>query len=197
MRSGSRYTTADYLRLSISRLRQDGMLRPGYVGPVCWAPHGTLTLVAAIEVEYDCIALRYSYQNRQDPMPRQYEYGISLDRTPCNLGGMRAWFVCPGRRGDRECGRRVADLYGGPVFACRHCYGLTYESQREDGSDRLARRADRIRKRMGWKAGIFNPNGSKPRGMHWATYARLMNRYEALTMQACSGMLQSIRRRHG
>ena len=38
-------------------------------------------------------------------------------RTPCNLGNWRAWFICSvvGH------GRRVAILYGGGIFACRHC----------------------------------------------------------------------------
>jgi hypothetical protein len=36
-------------------------------------------------------------------------------RTPCNLGGSRAWFICPAV----GCWRRVAILYGGGIFACR------------------------------------------------------------------------------
>ena len=30
------------------------------------------------------------------------------------------------------------------------------------------RRADNIRKRLGWEAGILNENGGKPKGMRWA-----------------------------
>ncbi len=47
--------------------------------------------------------------------------------TPCNFGGFRPWFVCPGE----GCGRRVAILYGpgqGQML-CRHCRNLNYASQ--------------------------------------------------------------------
>ena len=44
-------------------------------------------------------------------------YAVRIVRTVCNLGGSRAWFICPAV----GCGRRVAILYGGGIFACRHC----------------------------------------------------------------------------
>ena len=80
---------------------------------------------------------------------------MRIVRTPCNLGGSRAWFICPAV----GCGRRVAILYGGGIFACRHCYQLAYASAREDVCDRAARRADRLRARLGWEPGILNGNG--------------------------------------
>ena len=39
-----------------------------------------------------------------------------------------AAFICPAA----GCGRRVAILYRGGIFACRHCYRLAYASSRED-----------------------------------------------------------------
>jgi hypothetical protein len=74
-------------------------------------------------------------------------------RTPCNLGGWRAWFICPAV----GCGRRVAILYGGGIFACRHCYRLADASSREDAGGRATRRADRLRARLGWHPGILGP----------------------------------------
>jgi hypothetical protein len=54
---------------------------------------------------------------------------VSLEWTPCNFGGERPWFVCPGVVNGKRCGRRVAILYGpGKYFLCRHCYDLRYES---------------------------------------------------------------------
>lgn len=94
-------------------------------------------------------------------------YPVYLDWTVCNLGGQRPWFLCPAQ----GCGRRVSILYlGGSIFACRHCYQLAYPSQREVAYDRAAKRADKIRERLGWEQGILNPKGwRKPKGMHWDT----------------------------
>jgi Transposase DDE domain len=75
---------------------------------------------------------------------RREHYPVRVVRSPCNLGGSRAWFICPAV----GCGRRVAILYGGGIFACRRCYRLAYASAREDVCDRAARRADRLRARL-------------------------------------------------
>jgi hypothetical protein len=72
----------------------------------------------------------------------------------------------------------VAILYGGSVFACRHCHKLNYQCQRETVGDRAMRRADTIRSRLGWQPGIANPPGDKPKGMHWRTYLLLMTEYQ-------------------
>ena len=54
---------------------------------------------------------------------------VSLEWTPCNFGGERPWFVCPGVVNGKRCGRRVAILYGPrKYFLRRHCYDLRYES---------------------------------------------------------------------
>lgn len=56
------------------------------------------------------------------------DYKVTLVTTRPYCGGLRWWFLCPGRR----CGRRVAKLYFPPgngvqYFLCRHCYDLTYK----------------------------------------------------------------------
>lgn len=38
-------------------------------------------------------------------------------------------------------------------------------------------RADTIRRRLGWRAGIANPIGDKPKGMHWRSYYQLLTEY--------------------
>ena len=89
------------------------------------------------------------------------QYPVRIVRTPCNLGGSRAWFVCPAV----GCGRRVATLYGGGIFACRHCCQLAYASSREDAGGRATRRADRLRARLGWEPGILNGEVRSPKVM--------------------------------
>jgi hypothetical protein len=84
----------------------------------------------------------------------------------------------------------VATLYGGRVFACRKCHRLAYPSQREDASDRAGRRADKIRDRLGWDAGILNGPGSKPKGMHWRTFERLVQEHDRWSDKSLGLMLQ-------
>ena len=41
-------------------------------------------------------------------------------------------------------------------------------------------KADKLRKRLGWPAGIANPGTGKPKGMHWETYDRLKSDHDEL-----------------
>ena len=116
--------------------------------------------VATIQVktESDRIILSYRHRNSGGDWKNE-EYPVQLEWTPCTLyGGRRAWFICPAR----GCGKRVAILYGGGIFACRHCYRLAYPSQREGTHDRAMRQADKIRARLG--AGNFEWYGRKAEG---------------------------------
>lgn len=75
----------------------------------------------------------------------------------------------------------MAVLYApGKYFACRNCCGLGYATQKEGAGDRAASRAEKLRKRLGWEAGILNGNGDRPKGMHWNTYRRLRSDHDAL-----------------
>ncbi len=95
--------------------------------------------------------------------------------TRCNYGGPRPWLLRPAR----GCDRRVAVLYGGRIFACRHCHQLAYESQRERDYERALRRAQTIQERIGSGNGCVDDGlGGKPRGMHWSTYQRLEKQYD-------------------
>jgi hypothetical protein len=87
----------------------------------------------------------------------------------------------------------VAIIYGtGRLFACRPCKGLVYVSQAEDGGDRAARRADLIRKRLGWPTGIFNPVGCKPARMHWSTFRNLSAEYDRVLGMSLNGIAKKL-----
>jgi len=126
--------------------------------------------VASISVRTEANRAILSYRRRSgDGDWKSEEYPVRLDWTACNYGGRRAWFLCPAH----GCGRRLAILYGGATFACRHCHRLAYPSQQESIDDRAARRADRIRARLGWQPGILHGEGDKPKWMRWRTFERL------------------------
>jgi len=81
----------------------------------------------------------YTVTNRSSGEKTDYDYKVTLTTTPCNLGGVRYWFICPLSRNGVYCGRRVGKLYSPPgshYYGCRHCFDLSYESRNEP---RLAR----------------------------------------------------------
>ncbi|MBU1665653.1 MAG: hypothetical protein KKG92_09650 [Gammaproteobacteria bacterium] len=88
----------------------------------------------------------------------------------------------------------MALLYLGSagIFACRHCYKLAYACQRETADDRAMRRADAIRRRLGWDAGIANPEGDKPKGMHWRTFEQLKARHDYFAAVSWTGLAQRM-----
>src|ERR1700730_14106323 len=90
------------------------------------------------------------------------------------------------------CGRRVAILYGGGIFACRRCYQLAYASSREDAGGRATRRADRLRARLEWEPGILNGEGCKPKWMRWRTFDRLAMKHDALVGRSMQAMMLKL-----
>lgn len=102
-----------------------------------------------------------------------YWYGenVEIVWTPCRFGGEQPWYLCPG------CGRRTVVLYRGRHIACRHCLNLAYPSQRIGAGDRALERAEKIRKRLGWRPGIAYGLGARPAGMHYRTYADLVRKH--------------------
>ena len=184
---GGKDTTSDMRSLDVRNLQRNGWLMPGRVSNLTWTRRGVESASMSVRTEVDCVILKYRHR-RDSGEWKQEEYPVWLEWTGCNLGGKRAWFLCPAR----ECGRRVAILFGGSIFACRHCHKLAYECQRESDGDRAMNRADTIRRRLGWGAGIANPIGDKPKGMHWRTFERLLTDYHAFALASWEGTAQRL-----
>ena len=184
---GASDTTDDYRAIDVRRWKRDGLLTPHQSFGWQWSRHGEV--VASIRVRTEPHRVMLTYRHRSGGGDWKDEsYPVYLDWTACNLGGQRPWFLCP----TRGCGRRVAILYGGGIFACRHCYQLAYPSQREKAMDRAARRADRIRERLGWEGGVLNGEGWKPKGMHWRTFEKLTAEHENFSRLALKGMAEYL-----
>ncbi len=137
-------TVEDCRSVSISFLRKHGYLSE----PCCMS--GTISwknscgeetssigiLVSTLDGD-DYVRFQYATTDRNSGEKTEYDYRVSLTTTPCNLGGVRHWFICPLSKGGVYCGRRVAKLYKAPgasYFGCRHCYNLSYESRNETRS---------------------------------------------------------------
>lgn len=167
-------TTDDYRRVDVRHWQREGILHPGSHRYWQWCRNGAI--VASIQVKADPGKVTLIYRHRYNGGEwENLSYPVSLEWMPCNYGGLRPWFRCPAR----GCGRRCAILYVGKVFACRQCYRLAYPNQRETDDDRAARRAERIRDKLGWEPGILNGEGWKPKGMHWRTFKRLTAQHNA------------------
>lgn len=175
--SGKRYfsknTTSSYRRIDVRRWQRDGLLEPrGFFGWQWWRD-GELTGSITVRAEVGRVVLTYRHRTHDQDWKSE-DYPVLLEWTRCNFGGERAWFICPAR----GCGRRVAVLYGGCVFACRHCHQLAYDSQNEAAHSRALGRTQAIRMKLGGSPSLLEPFPAKPKGMHWATYSRLKERAE-------------------
>lgn len=113
---GAKDSTDDYRAIDVRRWQQESLLTPGNSFSWKWTHGRTGELLASVNVrtETDMVILSYRSRSGDDEWKNQ-EYPIWLDRTPCNFGGERVWFQCPAK----GCGRRMAILYGGAIFACR------------------------------------------------------------------------------
>jgi hypothetical protein len=160
--------------IDVRRWQREGLLSAETAFTWQWRSlrNNDTTASIGVVVEPEAVMLAYAC-GRDAGTRRSYRLRVPIETTDCHLGGRRSWFLCPAP----GCGRRVALLYLDGEFRCRRCEALAYRSQRETAHDRAARRLDKVRERLGWKPGIFNPNLGRPKGMHRTTYYRLLARH--------------------
>ena len=168
---GGKQDTSNSMPLDLRKIARNGVLVPGNSFSWQWLVCKREVASINIQVDFESMVLSYRMKSTDEVVEQRVQTQIS----PCNLGGQRHWFTCP------RCSKRVAVLYApGRYFACRQCGGLGYATQKEGVGDRAMTKADKLRKRLGWKAGIANPNTGKPKGMHWETYNRLKSDHDEL-----------------
>jgi hypothetical protein len=178
-------TTNECHSLDVRYLHRNGLLKPGHSFSLRWSRAGRETGSIQGVVEGDKrpeqVTLLYHHRRGLGGEWEDVREPVELAWTACNFGGERPWFICPGA----GCGRRVAILYGpGRYFLCRHCYDISYQSQRDNKMYRALHRAQKIRERLGGSANMTEPFPEKPKGMHRSTYDRLWwEHHEAETKQ--------------
>jgi hypothetical protein len=186
-----RTTVEACIWIDVRRWHREGRLQPGIHFPYAWSYGGEPAGDINVRAEQDAVVLMYRVNGRS------IKERVAITWTPVHFAGRRPWFVCPVQR----CGRRVAILYGaGELFACRHCYDLTYESEREPVHLRGMWRATKIVGRLGGDHCADFPD--KPKGMRWATYERWRDAYDAAMDHSMRGFglfaetLSRRRRKH-
>lgn len=144
---------------------------------VNWPSGGSIR----IEATPDIMRLLYRYRGEAIQEP------VRISTVPNNYGGARAFFLCPG------CGRRVRFLYlRWGRFRCRGCARLNYRSQQltkdefypYDAAVKLLCERFRVPEDqipVPMDLPYFIPE--RPKGMRWATYCALMERYGVLRNQ--------------
>jgi hypothetical protein len=136
-----------------------------------WNHNGEV--VAGITIGYAGPLLNTSYRVRDDSGAwRTMKDRIGVQWKPCNFGGVRPYFVCPGLW-TSICGRHVTHLYeAGFQFRCKDCHGLTYASRRASSDQRIPHPLCFVEKVV-WVNGSSVIIPKRPQGMWRKTYKRL------------------------
>lgn len=172
------------LRLSVSDLRTAGALKAGTtcLGTWQWSrggePAGSISYRVQLTGTRDgTLTLTYTTTNR-DGGKQDHSYDVRLSSEAMRFGGVRWWFHCP------YTGRRVLKLYKfGSIdkFCARTAIRPlpTYASQRVSGIEKYQHARWRLRKKLGDPGSLLD-NLNKPPGMRWKTFARYVDRDNAL-----------------
>ena len=194
-RSGTKDTVESFNHLDVNSLSRKGLLKPRTRGRVRWSKGEASLGSVSFEVKDGSFVLDYRYRQTSSEQWEEVRYPVQLSWTPCNFGGGRPWFVCPGVVSGHYCGRRVAKLYdGGKCFLCRHCYDLTYQSRKDAQKYRALHKCQKIRRRLGGNANMTEPFPPRPKGMHLTTYRGLRLEHDRAHRQYTEIMLAHVKR---
>jgi hypothetical protein len=183
---GAKDTTGGYRSIDVRRWKREGLLIPYQSFGWQWSRDDEVVASIRVRTESDRVILTYRHRSNGEDW-KDESYPVYLDWSSCHFGGQRPWFLCPAR----GCGRRVAILYGGGIFACRQCDDLTYQSQREDFYQRAGQKVNKIVQRLG---GDSDDNcwPEKPKHMHWRTYHQLIAQAEYYDQVSSQGLMQVL-----
>ena len=130
---------------------------------------------------------------------------IAVSTTACNYGAVRYWLHCP------HCNKRAFKLFYHPrlfingvqriAFYCRHCLELTYVQRQSRGFWLQQIRVGKIKGKLikrgaeddtdsGWRA--YLPD--RPKGMKWARYLWLAERFDDAADELRGAFVGDMRR---
>lgn len=191
-RQGSLPVIENGLKLDLRRMRKQGLFvkRTRYSGRMVWSNSLSGEQTSSIGISYNLegtypwFGVKYSVTN-YDGERVSVDERFDLERFPQPFGGYRWYFICP------ETFERAQCLYLPPGatrfrsrdgFRCR----LQYRSQCEDRISRLTTQQHKLSRRVKelgppeWQESVTDWDfPSKPPGMHWRTYEKFYERWEA------------------
>lgn len=190
--SGNRYRyrqkahLEQQLRIDIRYLKKNQMLKPGSY-TLAWSCRDEETSARASLIIYrQKMIVACKWTDGETGEPHKMDRLIMLSESPCRYGGSRKWFICP------RCGHRMAVLMlTPPDVGCRLCLGLSYTSQSENISYRGIRRMNKIANRLGSDE-FFGGMPLRPKGMHWKTYNRLIEKHDDADMQSMFALIARL-----
>lgn len=167
-------TLDDTYNISISWLKRNNDLQPGYVGKITWSRNGHKTGSVNYKISADALILNFKHRTDQWSEYESVEQHVKFQTTPCHYGGYRKWFTCP------HCNRRVGVLYGyGKLFLCRHCYALPYKSTLQSPLDRIIDKKHKLGERI-FEYYEYGEGFGKKKGMHWKKFRQSHLKYKTL-----------------
>jgi hypothetical protein len=174
-RYDSKDTVESRYSIDVRRWKREGVLGAGCSFNWRWLRGDEQICTINVNVKEKYLVLDYKVKFPGSEEWEVIKEPIPIDRTPCNYGGERVWFICP----LDGCRKRVAILYKGKkYFGCRSCCQLAYTSTRESEGDRLLRKAKKIKERLDWDNNLMRKGSRKPKGMWWKTYFQLLEKYD-------------------
>lgn len=180
-------TTDDLLQLSVASLKRLGYLRENAIanGGLSWKrtySWGDTKEIASVMCtskfigEKRTITLAYTY-NGKDAVSLE----IPIIYSNPYFGGKRYWFLCP------RCGRKVAFLYGGKQFWCRHCHNLSYPTQQIGYVGRMFERSGKYQRKV-------LKDGCRKRWLHYSTLEKYLDKSEYYEMRGLAAMYKNFKR---
>lgn len=101
-------------------------------------------------------------------------YEIFFSLTPAHYGNYRQWFKCP------KCNHRRRKLFlvrvdRFPLFLCRCCLNLAYQSQNRTEGDQLIHKKWQLLRVLNCTC-EYVPDTAKPKNMHWTTFSAMQEK---------------------
>jgi hypothetical protein len=189
--TGWRRKVEHFRSLDINALHRAGLLVPGKSGGLQWTRDGYRDARIHCAMELNALRLMYRFRDGGSEW-EDVDYRVPIVQLACHFGGSRPYFICP----NTLCGRRVAKLHGAEShFMCRKCQRLAYASQCEAAAERHQRRANKLRRCLGGKAGSGSTLAAKPKGMHERTYRQKVEAIYEAEDQAEQAFIEDVGQR--